>query len=115
MARQARGVHPVKRRPLPPHRLQILGKTWKIRYGDPSGETLTSKEHGACVFAERTIYLSTTLRLKENDDDLWDTVGHELLHAADEASGTGKALTHVQIFRLEAAIGSILRFLCSRD
>jgi hypothetical protein len=93
---------------LPPYRFKICGRTWRIRYGDPTGEAFSAKEDwGVCVSAEQTIYLNPTLRLKKNRDRLWETFAHEVMHAID-FSLTGRGMSHAQIHRMEVGLGPFL-------
>jgi hypothetical protein len=104
MAAKARAVHPVKRRALPPHRLEINGRVIRVRYGDPTGEVLTREEWGCWVESERRIYLAPVLRQRKHEKQLWDTFGHEVLHAM--------GLSHGRLFdRLEESMGSLLKYM----
>lgn len=92
---------------LPPHKFPINGKTWRLRYGDPTGKILDDRDddYGAIVWAERLIYLAADLRLKCNRQKAWETYAHEVLHALDPE------LLHAYIKRLEAPLGALLKWM----
>ncbi len=92
-----------------PHRFTLRGKTWRVRYGDPTHEALNAKrEWGAAIYAEKVIYLNPELRRRENRVRLLDTFIHELLHAIDESAPKGghwRKLSHGRIDSIGMELG----------
>jgi hypothetical protein len=99
---------------LPPHAFTLFGESWRLRYGDTSGDTLDSgNEWGTCVPVERTIYLNPVLRRRKNHELLWQIFAHEVLHALDETMRRKRrrgwrSLSHAVIERVSIPLGSFL-------
>ena len=96
-------------------RFFVRGRLWRVQYGDASGDLLESKsEWGACIQSEQKIYLNPTLRLKKNEDRLWQTFVHEVVHAyqgRDSDDGhdpTGKFLNPEDAELHEQALGEFM-------
>lgn len=95
-----------------PHRFKIMGADWKMRWGDPSGDTLDSRtEFGCCVPAERLIILNPTIR---RDKRLAaETFAHEIFHAFNAEAKRQRVkgwieIPHRAIARYELALGAFL-------
>ena len=76
-----------------PGKLRLLGKTWRVAYGEVGGEDI-----GECDLERQTLTVKDGLKLEQEKS----TLLHECLHAISESLGLG--LTEKQVLGLEAGL-----------